>query len=490
MASLPETISRLAVTRYRFRLLVVRLTHARPTSLEIVNLVLAVIGGWSVIYAALRWLRLTGFTAEIAGAVVVVAGGVLLWRLPTRRPQNVFKAAAKSEARFEDLRSLLVAGMRNDVAYECLVRLYQPLVDLVSQRCVTRTVGWPTDRAGRRCLVVTLPADPLQRLDELVEPAGTRRGASWLRRVSEFAPERQMYMAATRRSVLLANKFGDEDGMNAILDEIDCGERLRVTIGSASYGQIVRTSDSLINEFALFAYIASRSAFRKRPLPLWFRADDVLKVLPWRREVHSWDARHQLLLAPRGRAAGVGVSMVLTRRDAGGAAAFVARRSSSVGTYPDAMHVIPSGMMNLHGDPDRPDGTELASLPRLAMMAEFIEECFDVEELSGHSTGNFAGRVAHETRSRGLTALDPELTGLAIDLLNLRTEICGVLDLTEHSQVVDDFTLSWEYTHNERLRTLDLVNGTCGLDRADYVQSGAGSLHLAACWAAARSAQP
>jgi hypothetical protein len=381
----------------------------------------------------------------------------------------------------------MVDGMTHDFAYENLARLYAPVVRQVRQFLPSTRVNWPTDADGQRCLVLTIaPAAP-QRLDSLITDIEGPRGADWTARVSRFAPERQAFMATMRRSASFSNKFGDEAGSNIVLAKISAAPELTMSVNTATYGQIVRTCDSLVNEFAVFAHHASRSAFRRKPRPLLFRGDDLLKVLPWRRAVHSWDDEDTLLVAPRRRASGVGVSLALVDARNGRGCVFVARRSSNVGTYPDMLHVVPSGMMNVHGELYEV-ADDLAKLPRLAMMSEFLEECFDVTELAGHSVGNFAKRVAEKTGELGLGGLEPTFTGLAIDLLNLRTEVCGVLDLTGHQPVVDAFNLSWEYTHTERLRRIDIDAATPAVRRADFVQSGIGSIHLAALWSAARRA--
>jgi hypothetical protein len=371
----------------------------------------------------------------------------------------------------------MVDGMTHDFAYENLARLYAPIVADIG----LPHVCWPVDVSGKQCLVVTIAAPAPQRLDSIIAGVETPRGAAWTERVSRFAPERQEFMATMRRGLSSANTFGDEAGDNVVLAAISADSDVTMTVNTASYGQIMRTSDSLVTEFAAFADLAHRSAFRGKPRPLMFADGDLLKVLPWRRKVHSWDDRSTLLVAPRGRASGLGVSLALVEERAGKAAAFVARRSSSVGTYPEVLHVVPSGMLNTRGEA----ADDLAFLPRLTMLSEFLEECFDVPELSWPSVGDFARRVDEKLHECRLADLEPEFTGLAIDLLNLRTEVCGVLDLTGHRSVVDAFTLSWEYT--ERLRRVDL-DTVPAVRRADFVQSGVGSLQLAARWITARRA--
>jgi hypothetical protein len=462
----------------------------RPPTLQLVNLGLAIIGAWSIIYQVVRVL-LPGNPNPLGVTIAGVAAGIvamtLVWFRLARRPQDFFRSAALSENRAEALRKAMVIGMRQDFAYEELARLYAPIVEQVQRSLPAARVGWPSDVNGKRCLVITIAPGKPQELGALLAEIEGRRGAEWTARVSRFASERQAFMATLRRNVSLSNKFGDEEGSNIVLAKISANPGLAMSVNTATYGQIMRTCDSLVNEFAVFAYYASRSAFRRRPLPLVFHPKDLLKVLPWRRQVHSWDDEDALLVAPRRRASGVGVSLAVVDAGPGLASVFAARRSSSVGTYPDVLHVVPSGMMNVRGDL-RAAADELAALPRLAMMSEFLEECFDIVELSGHSLGNFAKRVAEELAELQLSDLEPAFTGLAIDLLNLRTDVCGFLDLTAHRPVVDAFNLSWEYTHTERLRRIDIETPTPAVQRTDFVQSGIGAIHLAALLLADRRA--
>jgi hypothetical protein len=483
--------SRVAVLRYRTRLFMARLSMGIPSRFNLASLVLAIVGAWSVIYQVAKWVvpgEGSPMSLALAGAAACVVVVVSMWFRLTRRPQDIFSAAARSVERAEALRLSMVAGMSNDVAYENLARLYEPIIDQVRLSLPAARVDWPSDSAGNRCLVVTIAPEKqekAQSFDSIITDIEGPRGGDWTDRVSTFASSRQAFMATIRRDASLSNSFGDEAGANIVLARVSAGDGIAMSVNTATYGQIVRTSDSLVNEFAVFAHLSSRSAFRKRPRPLVFDGKDLLKVLPWRRQVHSWDDQDALLIAPRRRAAGLGVSLSLASQKADGAEVYVARRSSKVGTYPDVLHVVPSGMMNARAQGQH-TAAELAALPRLTMMSEFLEECFDVEELAGHSVGNFAKRVEEKAEEFHVTDLDPLFTGLAVDLLNLRTEVCGVLDLTDRQDVVDAFNLSWEYTHTERLRRIELDTKRLALTRSEFVQSGIGSIHLAAEWFARR----
>ncbi|MFI6073754.1 hypothetical protein ACIA5C_19480 [Actinoplanes sp. NPDC051343] len=485
---LPEVAkSRIAILRYRTRLFMARLLFGRPRTLDLVNLILAIIGAWSVIYQILKFFipkGTGGAGIATAGFAALLIAAALTWLRLTRRPQDLFRSASTSEDKAESLRKIMLDGMTNDAAYENLASLYSPIIELAAQQMPGIRVDCPLDIHGKRTLVLTIAAPAQQTLDSLINELGPEQDLSWKSRVSKFAPERQSFMATLRRSVFFANRFGDEGGSNLVLVGTSATPDLKMSVRTATYGQIVRTSDSLVNEFAIFANYIQYSAFRRRSRPLQIHANDILKVLPWRRTVHSWEDPKDLLLAPQSRAAGLGVSLSLIDQLEGDATVFVARRSSSVGTYPDVLHVVPSGMMNVHGD-IRHVPSALSGLPRLSMLAEFLEECLDIAEFSGHSAVNFAERVADKLDELRLNDLDPTFTGLAIDLLNLRTDVCGVLDLSGRYSLLNRFNLSWEYTHTERLHRVGIASLPISLSRTDFVQSGIGSAYLAAMWLAA-----
>ena len=423
----------------------------------------------------------------------VVAVAIFLtiyWLTFTRRPQDILRLAAKSEGGAAELRSWMALGMHSDRAFDALESLYEPLVGQLRGTSGFHNLRWPCDAQGRRALVLTLPQQDRQALGSIVTEASAPRSDEWTERVSRFAGERQMLMAALRRSAYLANPFGDEQGQNLVLDRMRSGAGIGMEVTTASYGQIVRTSDALINEFALFGYLIDRSAIRQRPSALRFDGRRALSVLPWRRAVHAWDPGTDLVLAPRGRASGLGVAIVLRERAGDSVTAVLARRSSNVGTYPDALHVIPAGMINTRSPGSLSGGVGVGALPRLTMLAEFLEECFDVAELSGHSLGNFGRRVERELADRGLHDLEPAFTGIAIDLLNLRTEICATMDMSGRTDAIDAFTVSWEFSHNEALQRVDLAAGAAVAGRHEFVQSGLGALDLAARYVARSSAEP
>ena len=466
-----------AVLRYRFRILWMRYSQTSPSATDVVFFFLAVAGAWSVLRVAAS--RITASTTT--GMAIVGVGLLCLlwlgWRRVAHHPEVLFRLAAGTEARTAELQAMMAQGMAHDGSFELLRSLYEPLVDRIAASH-NGQVDLPRDSDGSPALVVTIRPRMQQDLGSVLQGEPVRRSESWSRRVAQFAGERQMYMASLRRNANASSLFDDESGENIVVDHISVGDEISVRVSTATYGQIVRTSDALINEFALFAYLRSHTALRRRPNTLEIPTTALLRVLPWRRAVHSWDRGTALLLSPRGRAAGLGATMVLSVREGGKQMVLLGKRSARVGTYPDVWHVLPSGMVNYRLDSgDEESGAR--ALPRLTMLSEFLEECFDVQEFSGHSLANFARRVERELSERGMDSAEPHFTGLALDLLNLRVEICAHLDLSEWPELLDDFLLSWEYTHTEGIRKVPLETGSRSMRRSEYVQAGVGAVHLA-----------
>ena len=467
--------------RYRWRLVLYRLRLGLPSAFECVGLALAIVGTWQVIYRVLLLVPLNTSRGQVATILSFLAVAVTFWIRLAHRPQAVFATAAKNESRAERLRTDLRDGMRSEVAYDNLKSVYEPLVAIINAELPDRSITIPTDANGQPCLVFVVRAKPDESVDDLVRLDDAPRDPEWSRRTSGFASQRQQFMSVLRRNSSHGNPFGDEDGENLVLSELETKGRLRLRVGTASYGQIMRTSDALVHEFALFGRLCSGSSTGRTSRALRLSRRATLSVLPWRRQVHKWEPDGtSVLLAPRSRAAGIGVSVVVTRIEDGRTVAFVARRSSRVGTYPDVLHVVPSGMVSSHGEvAGRARPLALRQVVKLTMLSEFLEECFDVEDLSGQPVHDVASLTGRELSKRGMTDIVPQLTGIAVDLLNLRNEVCARLDLTDHPDALVEFRLCWEYARFGNLESFDLSSGSRSFTRSDFVQSGLGCIALA-----------
>jgi hypothetical protein len=478
--------------RYRSRLfrLALRL-KSRPSLSELVGFL-----GLSAFLAFIMGL-LTGLGLFIGGGIAA-AGILLLAFLLERRVARisyVFSVAQRSDDGLRRLLQAMTQGMQNDHAYEMLNDLYRPIVaaanDRISAQGYQRAFEFvcPGSTAHSFSAIVLHPHQ-VETLSRILNPKVQTRSTAWLRRVSNFAEERQTWMKRLRQEKTHEHPLGhdDEVGENLVLERIDFtapnGE-ICLTVAGGSYGAIVRTSDSLINEFAVFAYLCSKEhsrqwgpAILRIGKKIRMRPVEVLRELPWRREIHSWeDEPADILLRPRGRAAGLGVAVTIIPDTAKDPGAYVGRRSLKVGTYPGAWHVIPAGMCNAPGL-EFMVRAGLGLMPdqlRWTMLSELLEECFDQAEFSDVRTDHWRDRVVRECKARGIAVTAPEYTGLAIDLLNLRPEVCGSIELRE--DLVK--TICWEYDKLEGLQLVPLSEIARFCKRGNFVQSGAASLLLA-----------
>lgn len=430
-------------------------------------------GAWQIFQAIFSHLVVGSTTPFVLVALSIAIVGVIWWRLGCR-PQRIFRQAARDDRNAERLRLDLRRGMANDAAYDSLVPLYREIVEGGEPD----RIPWEffRDADGKNVLAVAVPFwsdDPnVARLTW-----GASRPGVWKDRTSRFAPERQLYMDRVRGQSVHANMVGDEEGYNAALSSLSLSKNLNIGVHRATYGQIVRTSDSLLHEFALFGFLSlDRSRGRHIRIP----ESKVLRLLPWRRQVHSWSGNKlDLLSSPEDRAAGLGVSVVAVVDCVDGVArGLVARRSSKVGTYPEVLHVVPSGMVNLHGTRQVLDQQVLDGLVETTILAEFLEECFDVMELDGTPLVDVQKVVQSHLVRLGLEGLRPTIAGIAIDLLNLRPEICAALDLRRFDGILDRIRLCWEYARHSQIERVLLSDSYANCQRSDFVQSGAAALWL------------
>ena len=78
------------------------------------------------------------------------------------------------------------------------------------------------------------------------------------------------------------------------------------------------------------------------------------------------------------------------------------------------------------------------------MIQELLEECFDMQEMAQTRTFDWIGAVKSALKTRGLEDFDPIFTGLALDFLNLRWDICARVDVGDNGNR-HDYRLCWEY---------------------------------------------
>jgi hypothetical protein len=173
--------------------------------------------------------------------------------------------------------------------------------------------------------------------------------------------------------------IAQERGPNYILEAINhASDRVQFQVKLGGYGQIMRSCDYLIEEAiiagGLMEGIDREPALKIAPARL-------LWTMPMRRGVF-----HQGGIAtfakPTDRAVGIGLAGLVTWKDAGGLDHFVfKRRSMRVGTYPNSLHCVPTGMFNGKFQRDDEFPNDLRHHGVRVLMTEFFEELFSRDEL-------------------------------------------------------------------------------------------------------------
>lgn len=257
---------------------------------------------------------------------------------------------------------------------------------------------------------------------------------------------------------------------------------LELSARLAKYGDIMDSSDCLIDEIS--RAVAGGSKLNIADLRLRGRLG------------------RTSLIRPDGRAAGIGMAALVAYVDPdnGELHALIGRRSYNVGTYADTWHVIPAGMLNFRFNTTEADGREgkrwgsyESTDIAYSIISEYAEEAFRKDdELDGNQR---RAAILEQESVKWLMEQDAEIfvTGVAVDLGNLRPEICILIyvrgtwiDAPAGRGVRGSFVLNDEYLVPTGVRALQLrkplllPDGSGGqfLNPADTVPSGA-----AAFWA-------
>ena len=374
----------------------------------------------------------------------------------------IMRAAASTEEGTRKVFTDMRTGMACSAAYALLRQIYGPLVEDANARLEEQ--GWP-------CLLEfagTAATDPQAAESEFasvfLRTAGLADLTSLLGNLIPDVPDsgdaerraesRQRLMRRWRGLQSGGHFINDEGGRNYCLAGVrlagdDKAPQLRLDLGVAEYGQIARTSEALVNEFALFAFLleklAGSRAGHRVPARLALRPATALRCMPWRKKAHD-DAGSagDLFLRPRRRAAGLGVAVATVVTAGAEPQVFVGERSGTVGTYPNVLHIIPAGNRNTHGSQRLIERTGSARLPnwylRTIMRGEYLEEWFNDEDLETSRFLNWTERVDRSWAAKVSEITPITLTGIAFDLLNLRPEVCAVTEVAMNG----DEVLNWE----------------------------------------------
>ena len=192
------------------------------------------------------------------------------------------------------------------------------------------------------------------------------------------------------------------------------------------YGNIIDSSDLLINE--TYMHFAFDNYSTNIP------PENVLSHMPWRKAIHrKYKNPIDILTQVKGRATGVGISALTVANIDGEYTSFIGNRSTKVGTFSNAYHVIPSGMANI--DKGNSDLIQNGYLNlQLLFETEFMEEIFSYKKAVDRQTSFEPwAKIIKNQVHRNLYGEGNEyeahiyLTGIVIDLLNYRPEICALI---------------------------------------------------------------
>lgn len=474
---------RIAAARYGLR---IRLMRPYSDVIGIIGLALAILGFALTIRSA--DLRIYG---EVLGAFLVIAIWPFIRYLGSI--STIMRSAASTEDGTRRLFNDMREGMTNSLAYGQLRQIYEPLVNEANSSL--EDLGWPcklelvemprkdASKPASEYASVILRTSNLASLGGLLgnfrkDPPDTLRG--------ERRAENRQRLMRKWRSVQGKEGIGDEEGRNYCLAEIRLEKhqrpRLVLDLGVVTYGQIAKTCEALVNEFAFFAFITKdrKGAPEDRHYSQLMRPMTVLQCLPWRMKTHkSAESPAELFVKPYNRAAGVGVTVTTIVAGTGKReTVYLGERSETVGTYPNVLHVIPAGNCNTHGSQRRIEHMDHSPLPdwylRSIMRCEYLEEWYNDENLETLRILDWRVRVDQLWADRVMELRPIELTGLAFDLLNLRPEVCAKVQV----KMTGNEVLNWEYSSGLPPEQWELSE-IGEIDRSKIVQSAAAALVLA-----------
>ncbi len=187
------------------------------------------------------------------------------------------------------------------------------------------------------------------------------------------------------------------------------------------------------------------------------------------------------------RCASLTISTFLVFRRSNGYYCLLKKRSANVGLSPNMFHVVPAGMFeSAHKDFKYEWSVKYNSY------RELLEEVYNKEELISSGPANPEYLYEIEPMPTLLDFIkrkkaDLSVTGICVDMLNLRTEICTILSVDDEEFVKTKMQLNWEYEDNLHgtfaLKINDLGSFIDkNINAGNIVCSGAVSLELGRRW--------
>lgn len=281
-------------------------------------------------------------------------------------------------------------------------------------------------RGGTTYPVVFFPAGSNRLLQRVLSPdnldaSGASRELSRDQRQPTWLEERRRRFAPPEDDA--ERRLRDQNLWAICVDEVfatDEGPELRAHL--ARYFDAMDSCDAMISELAALGDSDLRLVERQMPI---------------RAAHHSRGPTVNPLVNGDGRAAALGMSALVAFPDRDGRLyVLLGHRGTGVATYASCWHVVPSGMAGWRfaplGKPDAPDGSTMSAhgykstYLESAILREYSEELFNHPEEAWEDESTVR-------RHEAVTALlnnygaRIEFTGIAVDLVNLRFEVCALI---------------------------------------------------------------
>ena len=263
----------------------------------------------------------------IATVSYLVVVGVILFKFSSL--ERIMDLSAIDKQQAEKTLQLIHSGLRNKEMYRTLRVIYEPFAIATNQALgLSGNAGF---RLADDHAAVFCEFSDAQTLADICGNDGTTSVDA-----TKFAIDAgaRQDLISKVRSVDGTPNQDIESGNNYCLQSVNVDRgRLSISIQRATYGQILRTSDCLIEEIGLFYGLAEG---------LKFKSEHVLWLLPWRRRVMAVDEKWRLFAQPRSRAAGLGMAALTAYQSQNRKfEALLGFRSNAVATYTNKWHVVP-----------------------------------------------------------------------------------------------------------------------------------------------------
>jgi hypothetical protein len=220
----------------------------------------------------------------------------------------------------------------------------------------------------------------------------------------------------TYRNLIAASGRHLFNGRSYISQRISAGEQIKIESGMGYYFDMLDSCDALEFEACSHAEMLTGDTISD------FQAFD--KQLAQRQRLHAHVARPAL--DGTFRSVAIGISLLVAYRKDNAYHLILHRRSPHLALYPGMIHVAPAFMFQPMTTRINDEYSLIDQIER-----EYLEELFDVPEAVDTETNPYYFKddphLAALHSMQATEAVSLYLTGITVNLLNLRAEVCALL---------------------------------------------------------------